>query len=121
MDFQRSTNPTHRMRLEDAVTKDPSLKGQFDDILVERMGVRPTDPAPGVASAGLTPSGVAGARDLLRPGGTLRILQEPTGGQTLAQIEADIRGMLSNDFTNISVTQHTEGGIVHLLVTATKR
>ena len=113
-----SRNPTHPMLLEDALKKNPSLKGQFIDVFVERIGVNPSPP-PGLTT-GLTPAGVASARDLLKPGGTLRILQEPAPGQAPV-LESDIRNMLFQDFTNIGVVQWLEKGVPHLLVTATRK
>jgi hypothetical protein len=121
MDFQKSTNPDHRMRLENAIAENPTLKGQFDDIFVERMGVSSTAPPPGISGTGLNPSGVGAARELLRPGGTIRILQHPTTGQTMTTLETGTRNMLSSGgFGNITVAQHSENGVLHLLVTATK-
>ena len=49
-----SRNPTHPMLLEDALKKNPSLKGQFIDASVERIGVNPSPP-PGLTT-GLTPA-----------------------------------------------------------------
>lgn len=121
MDFQKSAKAHHQMRLENALQKNPSLRGQFEDVFVERIGINPNNPLAGMSSTGLTPAGVESARDLLQPGGTLRILQSPGTGQTLSEVEGNIRGMLAKDFTNISVSQHREEGTLHLLVTATKR
>ena len=118
MDWRSANQPDYVTRLEDALTKYPSVKGQFEDAFVERMGVNP-HPPPGMISTGLTPAGVSVARDLLRPRGILRILQEPTAGQSLSELESDLRTMLSGEFTILNVQQHTEpSGAVHLLVTA---
>ena len=67
---------------------------------------------------GLTPGGVKAVRDLLGPGGTLRILQNPTGGATFDSLEKDIRGLISTDFT---ITKEPERVPDGLLVTATKK
>jgi hypothetical protein len=119
----RSANkPDYVTRLEDALTKYPSLREQFEDVFVESMGFNP-HPPPGVTSTGLTPAGVNAARDLLQPRGMLRILQEPTAGQSLPQLESDLRIMLSGEFIIVNVQQHTDpkSGVVHLLVAARKK
>ena len=107
--------PNYPTMLQDALKKYPELRGQFGDAFIERIGVNP-NPAFESGAMGLTPGGVKAARDLLRPGGTLRILQNPIGGATLDTLENDIRSMLSKDFTVTDVEQHQEG----LLVTAVK-
>ena len=73
-----ASQPDYPTLLQDALKKFPQLKGQFEDVFVERIGINP-NPA-GVT--GLTPSGVLVTRDLLKPGGTLRILQNPDGAST---------------------------------------
>ena len=122
MDWRRANKPDYVTPLEDSLTKYPSLRGQFEDVFVERMGVN-AHPPPGVTSTGLTPAGVNAARDLLRPRGMLRILQEPTAGQSLSQLESDLRIMLSSEFIIVNVQQHTDpkSGVVHLLVAARKK
>ena len=107
--------PNYPTMLQDALKKYPELRGQFGDAFIERIGVNP-NPAFESGAMGLTPGGVKAARDLLRPGGTLRILQNPIGGATLDTLENDIRSMLSKDFTVTDVERHQEG----LLVTAVK-
>jgi hypothetical protein len=110
-----SAKPDYPTLLQNALKKFPQLRGQYDDIFIERIGINPN---PALADAtGLTPGGVEAARDLLRPGGTLRILQEPARGKESAAIEKDIRSMLSRDFTITRVEQHPDG----LLVTAKKK
>src|SRR5438132_8171133 len=76
MDWRSANKPNYVTRLENALTNYPSLRGEYEDVFVERMGVNPHPPL-GVTSTGLTPAGVYVARDLLRPRGMLRILQEP--------------------------------------------
>jgi hypothetical protein len=84
-------------------------------LFIERIGINPN---PAFADAtGLTPAGVQAARDLLRPGGTLRILQDSLRGETFDAIEKDIRSVLSQDFTITKVGRHPDG----LLVTAMKK
>ena len=116
MDAVARNQPHWHTRLEDALQKFPQLRGQYEDLFVERMGITP-NPVAGLSTTGLTPAGVEAARDLLVPRGTLRILQNSTGGATLDVIENDIRTLLSKDFTITKVERHPEG----LLVTATKK
>ena len=114
MDVMASKQPDWHTRLEHALQKFPQLQGQFKDVFLERMGIN-LNPA-GTLTTGLTPAGVEVARDLLGPGGTLRILQNPPLGATLDSIESDMRSILSKDFTITKVERTPEG----LLVTATK-
>jgi hypothetical protein len=107
--------PNYPTMLQDALQKFPQLRGQFGDAFIERIGINPK-PASEAGAMGLTPGGVKAARDLLRPGGTLRILQNPIGGATLDTLENDIRSMISKDFTITNVERHPDG----LLITAKK-
>jgi hypothetical protein len=75
-------NPDYPVLLRDAVQKYPHLKGQIDDLFVERIGVNP-NPPPQIFAMGFTPADARGARDLLQPQGRLRILQNPVRGETL--------------------------------------
>ena len=89
-----SAKPDYPTLLQDAPRKFPQLRGQYDDIFIERIGI---NPKPGTAVAtGLTPGGVEAARDLLGPGGTLRILES---AKESAAIEKDIRSMLNEAAT----------------------
>jgi hypothetical protein len=111
----KSAIPDYPTLLQNAPQKFPQLKGQFEDIFIERIGINPNPPFP--EATGLTPAGVKAARDLLRPGGTLRLLQNSVGGETLDEIEKNIRSMLSEDFTITKVERHPDG----LLVTTKKK
>jgi hypothetical protein len=122
MDYRSANKPNYVTRLEDALTKFPLLRGKFADVFVERMGVNPHAPQPGAISMGLTPAGVHAAHNLLQLGGILRILQQPTTGTSLSQLEGDFRKMLASEFTIMNVLNHTEpNGTVHLLVTASRK
>ena len=111
--------PTYPTLLQNALKKYPDLRGQFADIFIERIGINPdVDPASEGTAIGLTPGGVKAARDLLRSGGTLRILQDPGGGETFDSLEKKISGLISKDFT---ITKEPERGSDGLLVTATKK
>jgi hypothetical protein len=122
MDWRGANKPTYVTSLENALTKYPFLRGQYEDVFVERMGVNPHPPQ-AVTSTGLTPAGVNVARDLLRPWGMLRILQEPTAGQSLSQLESDLRALLSSEFIIVNAQQHADpkSGVVHLLVAARRK
>jgi hypothetical protein len=121
MDWNRANKPDYVTGLENALNKFPLLRGKFGDVFVERMGVNRYAPL-GVTSTGLTPAGVKVIRDLLQLGGVFRILQHPSAGTSLAQLESDLRAMLASEFTIINVQNHTEpGGIVHLLMTASTK
>ena len=107
-----SAKPDYPTLLQDAPQKFPELRGQYEDIFIERIGINPNSAfADGM---GLTPGGVEAARDLLGPGGTLRILES---AKESAAIEKDIRSMLSQDFTITKVERHPDG----LLITAKKK
>jgi hypothetical protein len=109
-----SAKPDYPTLLQDAPRKFPKLRGQYDDIFIERIGINPKPALPD--ATGLTPGGVEAARDLLGPGGTLRILESASGKESAA-IEKDIRSMLSQDFTITKVERQPDG----LLVTAKKK
>jgi hypothetical protein len=109
-------NPDYPTLLQNALQKYPHLQGQFEDAFIERIGIN-LNPVSEATTMGLTPGGVKAARDLLRPGGTLRILEKPTGGATFDLLESDIRSLISKDFTITKVERHPDG----LLVTATKK
>ncbi|HEX9370664.1 MAG TPA: peptidoglycan-binding domain-containing protein [Roseiflexaceae bacterium] len=111
MDFSSATNPHFHTRLERALVNFPRLRRHYRDVVLERMGLNP-NAQPGTLTTGLTPAGIQVARQLLRPGGTLRILQD---GPSLADIERDIRGMLPPGHIHLNVRRR--GGA--LLVTAT--
>ena len=112
-----SAKPDHPTLLQDAPRKFPKLRGQYDDIFIERIGINPKPALPD--ATGLTPGGVEAARDLLGPGGTLRILESASGKESAA-IEKDIRSMLSQDFTITKVERHADGLLVTAKITPKK-
>ncbi|MCG8346475.1 MAG: hypothetical protein MI924_01680 [Chloroflexales bacterium] len=117
MDRSRATNPHYLTSLEDALRNFPGLRGQFSDVLLERMGINP-HASPGTLSIGVTPMGMQVARELLQPGGALRILQNIPSGQhphTVAQI---IQDMLPAGATNVRVIYPLLNGLRHVLVVA---
>jgi hypothetical protein len=120
MDGSSATRPHYHTPLDQALNRYPELRGVFRDVFLERMGINPS-PQPGVSTIGVTPAGMRMARDMLRQGGTLRVLQRPNIGQSLQDVEFAIRSMLSpHDFTNIQVAIHHEDGADHVLLTATR-
>jgi hypothetical protein len=112
----KTWNPDYPTLLQDALKNYPELRGQFADIFIERIGINP-NPGSEATAMGLTPGGVKAVRDLLGPGGTLRILQNPIGGAKVDPLKKDIRDLISTDFTITKEEQVPDG----LLVTATKK
>jgi RHS repeat-associated protein len=105
--------------LEKAPQKYPHLVGKLKEVFVERLGI--FDQAGGLG--GLKAEGISAAREMLAPGGTLRILQQPGAGQTLQQLEAQIRGMLpSAQWGEVTVTtQMSEKNLFEGLLVSAKK
>jgi hypothetical protein len=120
MDFSSHARADYPVRLENALATYPELRGAFRDIFIERMGIT-TKPQAGFGTTGVTPAGIQAARDMLRSGGTLRILQGPRAGQSWQNMGRVIRRMLARQgFTNIRARRHVEAGNDLVLVTATR-
>ncbi|MBV9790862.1 MAG: hypothetical protein JOZ51_21890 [Chloroflexi bacterium] len=120
MDIRRATNPHYRVLLDQALAQHPELRGAFRDVFLERMGITPTIQA-GTVAIGVTPAGAQVARDMLRQGGTLRVLQSVPAGATFQQVEQAIRRVLpAQGLVNIQAVLHQQNGLDHVLLTATR-
>jgi hypothetical protein len=117
MDRSRATDPHYLTSLEAALRNFPNLRGQFSDVLLERMGLNP-HASPGTLSIGVTPTGMQVARELLQPGGVLRILQNIPSGQDPRTVAQVIRNMLPAGATNIREAFPLLNGLPHVLVVA---
>ena len=109
----KSAKPDLPGFLQDAPKDYPHLVGKIKEMFLERMGLTPVG-----SRAGVNPEGISSARQLLQPGGRLTILQQPTAGETPAQVKTQLKALLpKTEWGDIKFTDRGQEGV---LVTAKK-
>ena len=109
----KSAKPDLPGFLQDAPKDYPHLVGKIKEMFLERMGLTPAG-----SRAGVNPEGISSARQLLQPGGRLTILQQPTAGETPAQVKTQLKALLpKTEWGDIKFTDRGQEGV---LVTAKK-